>query len=102
MLASPRSVRREKQVQTNQKFITMEERILDKTHHRFDSTLVTQCCGSRTGARVALFSQGKQPRSELQCRERINQEARLHALHEMEELKRTQNWEMTGLSPEEL
>ena len=33
------SVRREKQVQTKQECITLEEKILDKAHHRFDKNL---------------------------------------------------------------
>ena len=42
----------------------------------------------------------EQLRAEVQIRERVNQEARLHALHEIADLKKIQNWEITGFSPE--
>ena len=42
----------------------------------------------------------EQLRAEVQSREGVNQEALLHALHEIADLKKIQNWEMTGVSPE--
>ena len=42
----------------------------------------------------------EQLRAEVQSRGRVNQGARLHALHEIADLKKIQKWEMTGVSPE--
>ena len=42
----------------------------------------------------------EQLRAEVQSREGVNQGARLHALHEIADLKKIQNWEVTGLSSE--
>ena len=36
----------------------------------------------------------EQLRAELQSRERVNQETRLHASQELQEVRKTQNWEM--------
>ena len=50
--------------------------------------------------KLARHEQEQLLRAEVQSRGRVNQEARLHASHEIADLKKIQMWDMTRFSLE--
>ena len=62
-------------MQTNEKFIILEKKILDKAHHRSDPAMGIQWRGSHTGASgdwSHCFHNRENPSSEVQSNEKRN------------------------------